>query len=152
MRHLMPLLALLLLSAVARADEAAPKPPPPPSTEEVLVTDPATAKFAPATLAGLPKGVENALIGVDPKTGGATAYAKIPGGVKIPMHWHTYAEYSALLAGKATLMLDGKTHAMRPGSYVVIPGKAHHDVTCDQGAACLLLTRRAGPIDYNFVK
>ena len=65
------LLALILLSAVARADEAAPKPPPPPSTEEVLVADPATAKFAPATLAGLPKGVENARIGVDPKTGGA---------------------------------------------------------------------------------
>ena len=64
------LLALILLSAVARADEAAPKPPPP-STEEVLVADPATAKFAPATLAGLPKGVENARIGVDPKTGGA---------------------------------------------------------------------------------
>ena len=152
MRLAIPLLAFSLLAAAARADEAAAKPPPPPSTEEALVAGPATAKFAPATVAGLPKGLENALIGVDPKTGGATAYAKIPAGAKVPMHWHTHAEYTALLAGKGTLTLDGKAHAVQAGSYVVIPGKSHHELTCDAGADCLLLTRRAGPLDYNFVK
>jgi quercetin dioxygenase-like cupin family protein len=146
----MPLSVLLLWSSLSRADDSVK--PAPPSTEETLVASPSSAKFTIATLAGLPKGVENGPIGLDPKTGGATGYAKIPAGATIAMHWHTHAEYSVLLAGKASLNLDGKVHVVQPGSYVVIPGKVHHELTCEKGADCLLLTRRGGPIDYNWVK
>jgi quercetin dioxygenase-like cupin family protein len=139
------LLALLASSALA-AD--APKPP---STEEALVADPAEAKFAPVNLPGVPPGVQGAMVGVDPATKGATTYAKIPAKYHFPAHWHSYAEYTVLISGAATLVIDGKPHPVVPGSYFVIPAKTKHELECG-AAECLLLTRRAGPTDYNFVK
>lgn len=143
------LAAALLLASAARADDA-PKPKPP-STEEQLVVDVASAKFVPAPTPGLPKGVQVSAIGVDPTTGGATAYAKLPAGSHIPMHFHSFAEYTSLVAGKATFTMDGKRHELKAGSYTVVPAKVHHELVCAAGAECILLTRRAGPTDYNFV-
>src|SRR5436305_1043386 len=140
-----PILIALLAGAAFGAD--APKPP---STEEALVADPGEAKFAPVTIPGMPPGAQGAMIGVDPATKGATTYAKIPAGFHFPMHWHSYPEYSVLISGSATLSIDGKSHELKPGSYFVIPAKAKHDLDCK--AECLLLTRRGGPTDYNFVK
>ena len=137
-------LAALLIAAAGAAN--------PTSTEDALVADPGTAKFVETTTPNAPKGSQNALIGVDPVTKGATAYAKTPAGAGLPAHWHSFAEYTVLLSGKGTLLLDGKTHQASPGSYFVIPAKVVHQFTCAQGAECLLLTRRAGPADYNFVK
>ena len=57
-----------------------------------------------------------------------------------------------MISGSATLLLDGKPHELVPGSYVVIPAKTHHELDCGASGECLLLTRRAGPMDYNFVK
>ena len=143
MRKLVP----FLFAAAALAD--APKPP---STEEALVVNVASAKFADSTTPNSPKGSQGAMIGVDPNTKGATVYGKTPAGTGLPAHWHSHAEYTALLAGNGTLMLDGKQHQMAPGGYVVIPAKMVHQFTCNAGADCLLLTRRGGPTDYNFVK
>jgi quercetin dioxygenase-like cupin family protein len=143
MRKLLP----LLFAAAALADS-----PQPPSTEEALVASPQSAKFMDATTPNSPKGSQAAMIGVDPHTKGATAYAKTPAGTGLPAHWHSFAEYTVLLSGKGTLMLDGKQHAAESGAYFVIPAKMVHQFTCGTGTDCLLLTRRAGPADYNFVK
>lgn len=115
------------------------------------MVDPATVKFAPATTPGLPAGAQISLIGVDPVTRGSVAYAKLPGGYHLPMHWHSQAEYTVLVAGKATFTLDGKKYELSAGSYVVVPPKTHHELACAAGAECVLLTRRAGPTDYNWV-
>jgi quercetin dioxygenase-like cupin family protein len=138
---------LLMLATAILAD--APKPP---STEEALVASPDTAKFVESTTANAPKGSQGAIVGVDPHTKGATAYAKTPAGAGLPAHWHSYAEYTVLLSGKGTLTLDGKQYQVGPGAYFVIPAKMVHQLTCTAGADCLLLVRRAGPTDYNFVK
>ena len=143
----MRIATVLLAAAAAVAD--APKPP---STEEALVASPSSLKFVDSTTPNAPKGSQQALIGVDPKTNGATAYGRTPAGAGLPAHWHSYAEYTVLLSGNATFVLDGKQHQLGPGSYVVIPAKSVHHLTCSPGADCLLLTRRAGPTDYNFVK
>ena len=73
-------------------------------------------------------------------------------GTGLPAHWHSYPEYTVILAGKGTLVLDGKKHDVSPGSYLVIPAKMVHEFTCAPGVDCLLLIRRGGPTDYNFVK
>ncbi len=143
MRKLFP----LLFAAAALAD--APKPP---STEEGLVANVASAKFADSTTPNSTKGMQAAVIGVDPTTKGATAYLKTPAGTGLPAHWHSAAEYTVLLAGKGTLTLEGKQHDVAPGGYVVIPAKAVHQFVCSAGTDCLLLVRRGGPADYNFVK
>jgi quercetin dioxygenase-like cupin family protein len=137
------LAAALLLAAGAAS---------PPSTEDALVADPATAKFVETTTPNAPKGSQNSLIGVDPSSKGPTAYAKTPAGTGLPAHWHSHAEYTALLTGKGTLTLDGKEHQVSQGAYFVIPAKMVHQFICGKGGDCLLLTRRGGPADYNFVK
>ena len=153
MRHALPPVALaLLLCSAARADDSKPAPPPPPSTESALVSHHHAAKFAPVTTPGIPPGAESALIGVDPVTKGGTAWVQFAAGMTVPMHWHSFAEYSVVISGKARLVLDGTSHVMGPGSYAVIPANAHHELTCEKESPCLLLTRRAGPADYTFEK
>jgi mannose-6-phosphate isomerase-like protein (cupin superfamily) len=144
MRKFLP----LLFAAGATLADA----PAPPSTEDALVVHVGTAKFADSTAPNMPKGLKTALIGVDPNTKGTTGYARTPGGSGLAAHWHSFAEYTVLLDGKGTLVVAGKQHEIAPGSYFVIPAKAVHQLTCAAGGDCLLLTRRAGPTDYNFVK
>ncbi len=140
-------LAPFLIAAAALAD--APKPP---STDDALVASVDSAKFTESTTPNSPKGSQAAMIGVDPNTKGATVYAKTPAGTGLPAHWHSYHEYTVLLAGHGTLTLQGKQHQVGPGGYLVIPPKVVHQFTCNAGADCLLFTRRGGPTDYNFVK
>ena len=77
---------------------------------------------------------------------------EVPPGYTFPMHWHSAAEYTSVISGKAQFTVNGKTYDLEPGSYIVIPAKAHHMAKCAPGAECVLLTRRAGPADYNWVK
>ena len=143
MRKILP----LLIAAAALAD--APKPP---STEDAMVATLAEAKFVDSTMPQAPKGSQQALLGVDPNTKGPTAYSKTPAGAGLPAHWHSFAEYTALLSGSGTLMLAGKSQQVGPGSYFIIPAKTPHQFTCAAGADCMLLTRRTGPVDYNWIK
>lgn len=143
------LAAVCAATLAAQAQDAKPKPP---STEELLAADPTSAKWMPAPTPGIPPGAQVALVGVDPSTGGATAYAKFPGGYHLPLHWHSHAEYTVLVSGAGTLTAGGKPHELKPGSYFVVPAKVQHELVCAAGADCVLLTRRAGPVDYNFVK
>ena len=137
----------VLLAGIARAD--APKPP---SSEEALVTHVAEAKWSAPKNPDIPPGVMSAPIAVDPSNGAPIGYAKFPAGYVFPMHWHSFNEYSTLISGKLDFTLDGKTHTLVPGSYIVIPAKAKHKAACQAGSECILVTRRAGPVDYNFVK
>ena len=136
----------LFLASTARAD--APKPP---STEEALVAHVAGAKWAPPKAPEVPPGALASPIAVDPGTGGSIGYAKFPPGYAFPAHWHSAAEYTVLISGKLTFVVDGKSSDLMPGSYIVIPAKSVHQATCAAGAECVLLTRRGGPADYHFV-
>jgi quercetin dioxygenase-like cupin family protein len=137
-------LALMLMVAAGAVN--------PPSTEEALVVNVATAKFVDSTTPNSPKGAQTATIGVDPGTKGPTGYSRTPAGGGLPAHWHSSAEYTAIISGKGTLVLDGKQHEVSAGSYIVIPAKVVHQLTCGKEGDCLLITRRGGPTDYNFVK
>jgi len=139
--------ASLLLCATARADG----PAKPPSTEDAQVAHVAEAHFAPPKAPEVPAGAMAAAIAVDPATGGSVAYARFPAGYVFRAHWHSHAEYTLLVSGKATFTLDGKSHQLVAGSYVAIPAKLPHSVTCAAGAECVLFTRRAGPTDYHMV-
>jgi quercetin dioxygenase-like cupin family protein len=137
----------VLLAGIARAD--APKPP---SSEEALVAHVAEAKWSAPTNPNIPPGLTSSPIAADPANGAPIGYAKFPAGYVFPLHWHTFNEYTSLISGKLDFTVDGKTHTLAPGSYIVIPAKARHKATCLAGSECILLTRRAGPVDYNFVK
>jgi len=138
---------VLVLAAAARAD--APKLP---STEEGLVADPQAAKFNPVNVPGMPTGLMASPIAVDPASKASIGYTKIPAKYHFPAHWHSYTEYTTLLSGSGRFEMDGKPYEVAPGSYLVIPARTKHEFTCGAASDCLLLTRRAGPTDYNFVK
>jgi len=141
---------MLLVGAVVFAQ--AQPPAKPPSSEDAAVVNLADAKWAAPNFPEIPPGIMTAPIAVDPKTGGPLGYVKLPPKYVFPMHWHSHPEYAVLISGKASFTLDGKTHPLSPGAYVIIPAKAHHSVTCSAESECVILARRGGPLDYHFVK
>ncbi len=141
-------LTLLVALPAALALAADGKPP---AMDEQQVAHLKDAKFAPPKAPEIPAGVMGAPIASDPN-GANIGYAKFPPGYTFPMHWHSAAEYTVLLSGKGQFTVNGKAYDLEPGSYIVIPAKAHHMAKCAPGAECVLLTRRAGPVDYNWVK
>lgn len=148
----MTLLPMLLAASLAQAGAAAPAAPAaaPHSTEEITVVRLKDAKFAPNTAKGVPAGVSGSPIGVDPTTKGPTSYGKFAAGTKFPEHTHSYAEYSALVQGNATLTINDKTYELSAGDYAIVPAKTPHSLTCHTDGECVQLTRRAGPNDYTF--
>lgn len=140
-------LVVVLPAALAIAADAKP-----PSTEDQLVAHVKDAKWTPPKAPEIPPGVVAAPIATDPASGGSIGYAKFPAGYTFPMHWHSATEYTSLVSGKIQFTVSGKTYELEPGSYIVIPPKMHHMAKCAPGAECVLLTRRGGPTDYNWVK
>jgi len=122
-----------------------------PTMDEQQVAHVKDAKFAAPKLPEIPPGAMGAPIASDPN-GSNIGYAKFAPGYTFPMHWHSFTEYTVLLSGKGQFTVNGKTYDLEPGSYIVIPAKAHHMAKCAPGAECVLITRRAGPPDYNWVK
>jgi quercetin dioxygenase-like cupin family protein len=123
----------------------------PPAVDDALVVHLKDAKWTPPKAPEVPAGAMVAPIASDPN-GQNVGYAKFPAGYTLPLHWHSAAEYSVVLSGKVHLTVAGKTSELEPGSYIVIPPRAQHMLKCAPGADCLALTRRAGPVDYNWVK
>jgi quercetin dioxygenase-like cupin family protein len=138
----------VLTSAVAIADA----PAKPPSPEQALVALLKDAKWVAPTAPGIPAGVMVSPVAVDPQTGASIGYAKFPPGYVFPSHWHSQTEYSTVISGKPRFTVEGKTYDLTAGSYIVIPAKAHHSLSCPADAECVVLTRRAGPTDYNWDK
>ena len=101
---------------------------------------------------GVPIGVQTSRQGIDPETGGITYYAKFPAGSHFDLHWHTHEEFVVVASGELTIVLGDESHDLSVGSYVVIPGKLNHswDVPV-AGEDAIILVRRAGPADFNFV-
>jgi len=102
---------------------------------------------------GFPVGVQTALMGVDPVTEGKTYYALFPAGSHFDLHWHTHDEFVVVAKGTVKIELGEKVHIVNVGSYIVIPGKVNHswDVPSD-GEDVIILVRRSGPADFNFVE
>jgi quercetin dioxygenase-like cupin family protein len=140
------MVALALLAGAAVLAQASL-----PTMETGLTASPKDAKFAPAKTPHS-EGVMQAPLAADPPPGGSIGYAKYVRGAGIPEHWHSATEYSTILAGHVRLKLAGKTQELGPGDYWVAPPKTPHQLTRVGPGECLTLSRRAGPIDYTFVK
>src|SRR5436190_1653332 len=137
MRKLFP----LLVAAAALAD--APKPP---STEEALVANVATAKFADSTTPNATKGMQAAVIGVDPTTKGATAYLKTPAGTKEDGRAARNTVVSAPDRSAADKDLDpGRKPAEMLDFLDVRPGMKVEDLGAGGGYTTELIARSVGP-------
>ena len=106
----------------------------------------------PTNTPGFPQGIRNAPIATDPDTGGPTYLARFPAGSRFDMHWHAFAETLVVLEGAVDITLDGVSHTATAGSYIIIPAKAHHAYQVPADADVVLLARRDGPADFQFVE
>ena len=123
------------------------------SQEPPLVTNLENVEWGPAGGGnGFPVGVRTARLGVDATSGGVSYYARFPTGSHFALHWHTHDEYVAVLRGEVTLVLGDTSHLLVPGSYIVIPGKMNHSWDVPTGEDAIILVRRGGPADFNFVE
>ena len=121
---------------------------------EPLVLDWEQAEWGPPSSdrPGFPAGIRNAPIATDPATGGPTYLARFPAGSQFAMHWHTYTETVVVLQGTVSITLEGTEHKATEGSYIIIPGKAHHEWRVPEDGDVVLLARRNGPADFFFVE
>ena len=140
------LLAVALPSAAAAQEQVQHGATP-------LVLDWKAADWGPpSNRPGFPAGIRNAPIATDPETGGPTYLARFPAGSAFAMHWHTYTETVVVLEGAVDIVMDGTRYTATPGSYVIIPGRAHHAWYVHADADVVLLARRDGPADFHFVE
>jgi quercetin dioxygenase-like cupin family protein len=152
MHKLIRRMLAVLTVLVCAATYAQAQSPMPSLDDALLVVDLKDAKWTPSTLAGIPPGVLGWTVAGDAKTGPAINYAKYPPGYVFPMHWHSYAEYTVVVSGMVHYLADGKSYDVVPGSFVIFPAKIRHQVTCGNAGPCVVLIRRAGPVDYHFEK
>jgi mannose-6-phosphate isomerase-like protein (cupin superfamily) len=118
-----------------------------------LVLDWQDAAWGPPTnRPGFPLGIQNAPIATDPETGGPTYLARFPAGSRFEAYWHTYTETVVVLEGTVDIVLDGQRRTADEGSYIIIPGKVHHEWHVPDDADVVLLARRDGPADFHFVE
>ena len=146
--------ALLAVLVTAVLGSEAESQAPGEAQDEALVTNVEDAAWGPpGTRDGFPQGVQSAQLGIDPDNGGPIYYARFPAGSHFDLHWHTHTEYVVVVSGEVTIVLGEETHALSPGSYIVIPARMNHSWDVPPGGDdSVILVRRRGPADFNFVE
>jgi len=140
-------LLLALCSTALPATAAAQTP-----TEVPFVINFQDAEWGPpGNTPRFPQGVRTTQLGTDPDNGGPIYLALFPTGSHFDLHWHSAAEYVVVLQGEVTIVLGEETHGLTPGSYVVIPERMSHSWDVPPGEDAVILVRRRGPADFNFV-
>ncbi len=100
---------------------------------------------------GVPLGTRTARQGIDPVTGGITYFALFPAGTRFDRHWHTHDEFVSVQQGRVSITIGGERFDLEAGAYVVIPGGVEHVWEIPESGDVVILVRRAGPADFNFV-
>jgi len=103
----------------------------------------------------LPPGAMITVLEGDP--GMAAPYAlrlQMPAGYQIPAHWHTLVERVTVISGTLNAgmgdMLDpAQGKAFPAGSFLLIPGKAHHFAWADEETVVQI--NGDGPFDINYM-
>ena len=74
-----------------------------------------------------------------------------PLGLRTALHWHTHDEFVVVVSGSVVLELGDETHELHAGAYIVIPGGMNHSWDVPDSGEVIILVRRAGPADFNYV-
>ncbi len=144
-------LLVSLLTATPRSGAEAQQPQGSPDEPLVLNLD-EIDWGPPGNTPRFAQGTRTVQLGTDPDSGGPIYYAKFPAGSHFDLHWHTHTEFVVVVSGRVTFVLGEETHSLSPGSYVVIPARMNHSWDVPAGGEdSVILVRRRGPADFNFV-
>jgi quercetin dioxygenase-like cupin family protein len=103
----------------------------------------------------LPKGAMLAVLSGDPAaTGPVVLRLKMPGGYKIPAHWHPTDEHITVLSGTFFIGMGDKLdpakgHAFTAGGYAVAPAHMNHYAWTKTGAT--VQVNLMGPFQLTYV-
>jgi mannose-6-phosphate isomerase-like protein (cupin superfamily) len=96
--------------------------------------------------AGIP-GVTKAPVDGDMAKGASHFFWSYPPGFVTPVHHHSADHYVTTISGSLVLIADGKEHALPPGSFFALTGKAKHAARCESKEPCVMLVDARGPWD-----
>ena len=137
--------AMLIAPAIASAADAPPGH---------VFKNPADIQWMDAP-PSLPKGAKIAVLYGDPgKPGPFVIRLRAPANYKIAPHWHSQAENLSIVSGILYLgdgdrVETSKAHALKPGGYHYLPGKAHHYAFTKMPTVVQL--HGEGPFDITYV-
>jgi mannose-6-phosphate isomerase-like protein (cupin superfamily) len=97
-------------------------------------------------------GAKMAALWGDPAKGAYGALKQVPAGTALAAHTHKNDSHVVMIKGTISLDIDGKKHALGPGSYTMIPGGVPHSATCGTGAACEYFEHMTGAFDSSPAK
>jgi quercetin dioxygenase-like cupin family protein len=133
------LACLLTVSLAARAQ----------STPPMNYAAAATSKFI--TLPVLPPCMTLSIQEGDPAKGPLVVLAKFKPGCTVPWHFHSFNERLLIVSGtgKGEMKGESKPLPLKPGDYVLLPGKGIHQFTAVTNVELFLLSD--GPFDIHYV-
>jgi quercetin dioxygenase-like cupin family protein len=96
--------------------------------------------------AGVP-GVATAVVRGDMTKGPSHFYLRYAAGFVAPLHHHSPDHYATMITGNLHLIVEGKAHALGPGSYFALTNKAKHAARCEGSQPCVMFIDARGPWD-----
>jgi quercetin dioxygenase-like cupin family protein len=102
-------------------------------------------------VAGVP-GAQQAVLWGDPAKGAYGALKQVPPGSVLPAHTHKNDSRVITIKGTIAVDIGGKTTAMGPGSYAMLPAGMPHAATCRSSSPCEYFEEMSGPFDSMLVK
>jgi anti-sigma factor ChrR (cupin superfamily) len=133
--------------ALALGQETSQPTPAAPEKPLAIAANDSSLQWGPCP-AFIPAGCQIAVLHGDPSKPNADVFFKVPGGFKVPNHWHTSAERIVLVTGEMSATYAGHpTVTLKPGMYVYGPAKLAHEVTCTSGDACVVFIAFESPVD-----
>jgi quercetin dioxygenase-like cupin family protein len=96
----------------------------------------------------MPAGCALAVLRGNPSQPNADVFFRVPGGSKLPVHWHTSAERMILVAGELHVTYEGQEKVvLEPGTYAYGPPGLPHGGECVSAAPCILFIAFEAPVD-----
>jgi quercetin dioxygenase-like cupin family protein len=93
-------------------------------------------------------GCEIAVLHGDAAKPNADVFLRVPGGAKLPSHWHTSAERMTLSTGQLRVKYEGsEAIVLKAGTYAYGPAKLVHEAECISAEPCILFIAFEGPVD-----
>ena len=146
--------SMLLTAAVLLVLGAAPAAAQDAAMGDMTMINPSALKWVDAP-PSLPKGAKLAVLHGDPgKDGPYVIRLKVPGGYKVPPHWHTQTENLTVISGTLYLgsgdaMDMGAAHALKTGGFHNLPGGMHHYAFTK--TTTVVQIHGTGPLDVKYV-
>lgn len=117
-------------------------------SEGPITQSESNAKFG--ELSVLPSCMTLSVYRGDPMTGPSLLLIKATDGCVVPWHWHTAREELMMVSGAGQIEMEGMpTHSMTAGDYVLLPGKNHHQFTCQ--SSCVMFDAIADTFDIHYL-